>query len=110
MNEARAIIEKKIQGWRAATEQLAARRRRLEDDLVQIDGLTQQHIGAIQGAQELLSLLPAETEPQPEPQPEPQAVVTPGNNPLADVPAVEQPAAEMVATIPPALNGNGAEG
>lgn len=93
MNEARAIIEKKIRGWQQALDQLAARRRKLEDDLVQNDALAQQHMGAIQGAKELLDLLPPEVEPQPEPQPQPEPPApapevepaTADNNPLADV-------------------------
>lgn len=65
MDNAREIIETKVAGWQQYLEQLAARRRKLEQELMQIDQLTQQHIGAIHGAQELLEMLPAEDEPAP---------------------------------------------
>lgn len=60
MSTAREIIEGKIVGWRQWLDQLTAQRRKLEEEIVQNERMIQQNLGAIQGASELLALLPAD--------------------------------------------------
>lgn len=60
METAQQIIESGIAGWQQQVEQLDARQRRLAAEIDQLEAQKQQHIGAIMGARDLLTLLPAE--------------------------------------------------
>lgn len=94
MTSAREIIETKVAGWQQQVEQLDARQRRLAGEVEQLEVQKQQHIGAIMGVRDLLTLLPAEDAPAPATMQEaqPPTEATADNNPLSDVAAVEQPA------------------
>lgn len=59
METTRQIIESRIAGWQQQAEQLDARQRRLAVEVEQLEVQKQQHIGAIMGARDLLTLLPA---------------------------------------------------
>ena len=62
MNAPTAVIENKIHNWQHYLEQLHARRRQLEEELENINNLVQQHVGAMQGATELLHALRREAD------------------------------------------------
>lgn len=87
MGNAREIIEAQIAGWKQYIEQVDARQRKLASEIEALEMEKQQHIGAIRGANDLLTLLPAEDAPAPATMQEaqPPAEMTADNNPLSDV-------------------------